>query len=86
MLSALCWIVSVITGDLSQVDRLWSILPPAYTVYFWSCAPDDGRLTVMVLLTLAWGGRLTYNFWRKGFSLAPNPFITPFDSITAMSP
>lgn len=44
-----------------------SILPPAYVAYFAFRADfADTRLTTMLLLTLVWGGRLSYNFFRKG--------------------
>jgi steroid 5-alpha reductase family enzyme len=64
---ALCWLVSVITGNCSQVDRLWSIAPPLYVGWFAAQAGfRDPRLDVMTALTALWGARLTYNFARKG--------------------
>ncbi len=66
-LAALCWLVSIVTGNCSQVDRLWSIAPPLYVGWFASQAGfRDLRLDVMALLTALWGARLTYNFARKG--------------------
>ena len=53
---------STITGDLSQVDRLWSILP---TMYAWLCA-IDARTYLMACLSTCWSMRLTYNFYRRG--------------------
>lgn len=29
-----CYVLSVITGNVSQVDRLWSLLPTVYAAYF----------------------------------------------------
>ncbi|RUP44816.1 hypothetical protein BC936DRAFT_148975 [Jimgerdemannia flammicorona] len=67
-----CWFVSVLARNYSQVDRLWSILPP---FYIWHFALHDylngtgglsPRLVLIALLTSAWGSRLTYNFARKG--------------------
>jgi steroid 5-alpha reductase family enzyme len=62
-----CWIVSLFTGNYSQVDRLWSIAPPLYAVHFAAHAGfSDARLNLMAFLVVAWGGRLTFNFARKG--------------------
>src|SRR5579863_2170012 len=61
------WTASLVTGDTSWVDRLWSILPVAYV---WVFAATDhltnARLDVMAALVTLWGARLTYNFARKG--------------------
>ena len=29
-----CYVVSVITGNVSQVDRIWTFMPTIYTAYF----------------------------------------------------
>jgi steroid 5-alpha reductase family enzyme len=60
------WLLSLITGNVSWVDRLWSLAPIGYVAWFASRALGDPRLLVMLLLTAAWGVRLTYNFARKG--------------------
>ena len=61
------WITSLITGEHSWVDRLWSIVP---VVYVWIFAGftglSDPRLVVMAVLVTFWGARLTFNFARKG--------------------
>ncbi|MGA3015132.1 MAG: DUF1295 domain-containing protein [Bacteroidales bacterium] len=61
---------SFIAGELannnSQVDKLWSIVPIAYT---WIVAGFSGltiRLVVMSILVTLWGIRLTINFAMKG--------------------
>lgn len=62
----LCFVVSSISGNYSQVDKLWSLMPIAYV---WMVAFETGfesRLVLMALLVSAWGLRLTYNFSRKG--------------------
>ena len=62
----LCFVVSTISGNYSQVDKLWSLMPIAYV---WMVAFETGfeaRLVLMALLVTAWGLRLTYNFGRKG--------------------
>jgi steroid 5-alpha reductase family enzyme len=32
--TAWCYVVSVITSNVSQVDRLWTFLPTIYTAYY----------------------------------------------------
>ncbi len=62
----LCFVVSTISGNYSQVDKLWSLMPIAYV---WMVAFETGfeaRLVLMALLVTAWGLRLTYNFSRRG--------------------
>lgn len=61
-----CFIVGEATGNNSQMDKLWSLLPIAYT---WVIAVKGGlttRLVVMAVLATLWGIRLTFNFARKG--------------------
>jgi steroid 5-alpha reductase family enzyme len=65
--SAFCWIASLITRDMSWVDRIWSIVPVAYVWIFAAGAGlADPRLDVIAVLVTAWGARLTFNFARKG--------------------
>lgn len=64
--AAYCFIVGEITGNNSQMDKLWSILPP---VYVWIAAGMCGmkpRLVIMAVIATVWGIRLTWNFGRKG--------------------
>ena len=61
-----CFTVAEITGNNSQVDKVWSLLPIAYC---WIIAAKGGmhpRLVVMAVLVTLWGIRLTYNFAKKG--------------------
>lgn len=61
-----CFAVGEITSNNSQMDKLWSLLPIAYT---WVIAFKAGlplRLVVMACLATLWGARLTFNFARKG--------------------
>ena len=61
-----CFVVGELTGNNSQMDKLWSILPVVYT---WIIAVRGGmapRLVVMAALATLWGARLTFNFARKG--------------------
>ena len=67
LLAAWCWVASIVTGNYSQVDRLWSILPVLYTFHFSVHGGfADARLVTMTTLVVLWGTRLTYNFARKG--------------------
>lgn len=67
LLAVGCWVLSLATGNYSQVDRLWSLAPPAYALLFAGGAGfADPRLNLMAALALLWGARLTYNFARKG--------------------
>lgn len=61
-----CFVVGELSKNNSQMDKLWSILPIAYT---WVVAGMGGmspRLIVMAVLVTLWGIRLTINFARKG--------------------
>ncbi len=62
----LCFLVSTLTGNYSQVDKLWSLMP---LVYVWVVAVSsefEPRLVLMAVLVTAWGFRLSYNFSRRG--------------------
>jgi steroid 5-alpha reductase family enzyme len=64
--SLLCFLVSTIADNYSQVDKLWSTIP---MLYVWLVAWKSGfepRLVLMAILVTAWGIRLTYNFSRRG--------------------
>lgn len=64
--AAYCFIVGELADNYSQMDKLWSILPIAYT---WIIAVRGGmhpRLFCYALFVTAWGVRLTVNFARKG--------------------
>lgn len=62
--------VSEINRNYSQVDRLWSLLPAIYNVHYAVWAHLN-RLPTMKLdhvmaVSIIWGARLTFNYWRKG--------------------
>ena len=61
-----CFAVGELTGNCSQVDKLWSITPIIYTWYFAFAGHWDSRMVLMAVLATLWGVRLTYNFSRKG--------------------
>lgn len=70
VITAACWVLSLITKDYSWVDRSWSISPVIYTWIFawpaWSQGMEGARTIILALLITAWGARLTFNFARKG--------------------
>lgn len=73
-------LIGGITQEFSWVDRIWSITPPLYAWLFalhpflalkeeWPSSIGGfffARPFLLAWLTTLWGGRLTYNFWRKG--------------------
>mmetsp|Transcript_15553 Transcript_15553/g.28223 ORF Transcript_15553/g.28223 Transcript_15553/m.28223 type:complete len:296 (-) Transcript_15553:1595-2482(-) len=62
-----CFAASIITGNYSQVDQLWSLAPPVYALIFVLHSQTFSVRELMGLpLVLLWGIRLTYNFARKG--------------------
>jgi steroid 5-alpha reductase family enzyme len=66
-LSGVSWLLSILTGNYSWVDRLWSLAPFGYVAWFAAQARfGDARLNIMLILAAAWSVRLTYNFARKG--------------------
>jgi steroid 5-alpha reductase family enzyme len=70
ILAAACaatWVLSLITGEHSWVDRIWSIVPVVYVWVFAGAAGlTDVRLDLLAVLVTLWGARLTFNFARKG--------------------
>ncbi|MGD0582568.1 MAG: DUF1295 domain-containing protein [Bacteroidales bacterium] len=73
MISAalVCFIVSEVTVNYSQVDKLWSLMPVVYSILALIAFPTP-RLCIMCILVTFWGTRLSYNFYRKGgYSIIP---------------
>lgn len=67
----ICFLVSEITRNYSQVDKLWSLLPPAYSWVTVAAFPT-ARTVIMAVLVTMWGLRLSFNFNRKGgYSIIP---------------
>ena len=64
--AAFCLFASWTTETYSHVDRLWSITPAVYACMYALLSGWDPRCTLMALLTVMWGWRLTFNFARKG--------------------
>ena len=67
VLAAAAWLASLITREVSWVDRLWSLCPPIYClIVLVETGLDSMRINLMTVLVVLWGARLTYNFARKG--------------------
>ena len=61
----ICFLVSEITRNYSQVDKLWSIMPLIYCIIALVTFPTV-RILIMSILVTIWGARLSFNFFRKG--------------------
>jgi steroid 5-alpha reductase family enzyme len=64
--ATLTFIVSSITDNYSQVDKLWSIIPVPYVWIIAHFSDYDQRMVLMAILVTIWAARLTYNFGRRG--------------------
>jgi steroid 5-alpha reductase family enzyme len=66
-----CLLVSELTRNYSQVDKLWSLMPIIYGLVAFLSNPSP-RLAIMCVLITIWGFRLSFNFYRKGgYSIVP---------------
>ncbi len=65
LIACVCFIVGELTRNNSQIDKLWSILPICYTLYFAYASNWEPRPSLMAVLVAIWGIRLTYNFSRR---------------------
>ena len=66
IVTVICFTLSFITNNHSQVDKLWSFLPPTYCLIVLLTSSWQPRVLLMTSLAWIWGLRLTYNFIRKG--------------------
>ncbi len=66
IVTALTFIVSSITNNYSQVDKLWSIMPVPYVWIIAYYSDLEPRILLMALIVTVWSVRLTYNFSRRG--------------------
>lgn len=62
----IAFIISTITDNYSQVDKLWSTIPIAYGWIAAHFANYEPRVVLMAILISVWGARLTFNFARRG--------------------
>jgi steroid 5-alpha reductase family enzyme len=66
ILASLCFLISVITKNYSQVDKIWSIAPIFYAWQIAYITSWDSRMVLIASVITIWGIRLTYNFSRRG--------------------
>ncbi|KAK6434559.1 hypothetical protein LTR95_009258 [Oleoguttula sp. CCFEE 5521] len=63
-------VVSEVNRNWSQVDRVWSILPTLYHIHYavWGrmSGLNTDKVDKILLFSLLWTTRLTYNYWRRG--------------------
>lgn len=64
--SSACFIISTLTDNYSQVDKLWSTIPVVYVWFIASRSGFEPRPVLMAVLVSIWAIRLTYNFARRG--------------------
>ena len=63
---AYSFVVGELSGNNSQVDKLWSLIPLAYAWVVAYYGQWNPRLVLMAVMVSLWGLRLTYNFSRHG--------------------
>lgn len=61
-----CFVISELTKNYSQVDKLWSLIPIGYVWVVAAYGDYAPRFILMAVLVSIWGIRLTYNFGRRG--------------------
>ncbi|GAA6033137.1 hypothetical protein JCM8097_002963 [Rhodosporidiobolus ruineniae] len=77
VLSLVVFVLGEVTGNVSQVDRLWTFLPVLYSAHFTlypyftgivdSIYDLDRRMLLVLALQCCWSARLTYQSARRGF-------------------
>ena len=65
-LALAAYVASLVSGDHSWVDRLWSTAPVAFAWYYAARGWGNWKTFAAALVITAWGARLTFNFARKG--------------------
>lgn len=65
-LASICFLVSTLTKNYSQVDKIWSIAPILYAWQIAYLTDWNNRMILIASVITIWGVRLTYNFSRRG--------------------
>lgn len=74
-----CFLYGGLTNNVSQVDRLWSILP-IFTSWMFAYVGEFSPVVVlMAFVVTLWGARLTYNFYVRGGYAMKNWVFTDED-------
>ncbi len=66
IVATLCFLLAELTGNCSQVDKIWSVVPIIYVWEYAHLTNYHPRFVLMAVLVTLWGVRLTYNFSRRG--------------------
>lgn len=66
ILATACFLISSLTKNYSQVDKIWSIAPIFYAWQIAYATHFEERMVLMAILISIWGARLTFNFARRG--------------------
>lgn len=61
-----CFVISSVSKNYSQVDKLWSIMPVVYAWLIAYYSNFENRILLIAILISLWGIRLTFNFARRG--------------------
>jgi steroid 5-alpha reductase family enzyme len=64
--AAICFVLAELTGNCSQVDKIWSIAPLIYVWEYAHISNYQPKFVLMAIMVSLWGIRLTYNFSRRG--------------------
>ncbi|MFM2194644.1 MAG: hypothetical protein RL092_244 [Bacteroidota bacterium] len=64
--AAICFVLAELTGNCSQVDKIWSIAPLIYVWEYAHISNYQPKFILMAVVVSLWGIRLTYNFSRRG--------------------
>lgn len=69
---SVCFVFGQLTKNISQVDKVWSIVPPCFCWYITVLEASQHnmsfnyKLVLMSIVVTMWGVRLTYQFFKKG--------------------
>ena len=66
IVATICFLLAELTGNCSQVDKIWSVVPIIYVWEYAHLTNYHPRFVLMAILVTLWGARLTYNFSRRG--------------------
>ncbi|TVR57518.1 MAG: DUF1295 domain-containing protein [Spirochaetaceae bacterium] len=64
--AAVAFVLGIVTGDYSWVDRLWSTAPPVFAWVYAANAGYAAPVLIAAVFVTVWGARLTFNFARRG--------------------
>ena len=71
VVAALAFVVGELTDNVSQIDKVWSLIPPMYAWIFVYTMPLNPRVLLVAILITVWSMRLTFNACRRGFYVWP---------------